>query len=378
VVTLAACDSARVPSPVVPGGSLAHDLHENGVPWVIASQLPLTATGSVVFVRAVYDGLLRARDPRVVLSELRGELATRFGDRHDWAAVVAYASLPDDFEPSLQRYRMRAARAVRDHAYTLVDLLLLKLWPLEGQTRALDFSALARKDVDQAGAAIEAAISAFRAVHADSGEDLGDRPELTPSAAQADFFATDAALLKRRAEVAWLRAPGGPEWRRALAEALARYTEGVRLGSFDAHWNLGQACVLGALLRRFPPPGRSALDYPERHMTSAVRAAEMATEQPDPTTRMWGFSTLAELRLVQRADAGRGDAALALDCTRRMLEFDVPARTIAVWTTFRQFQRFRHWWDHPDWRDAVEAACDLLRPHALPSAPGDQPRPERE
>ena len=378
VVTLAACDSAHLPSPIVPGGSVAHDLHENGVPWVIASQLPLTATGSVVFARAVYAGLLRACDPRVVLSELRGELATRFGDRHDWAAVVAYASLPDDFEPSLQRFRLRAARAVRDHAYTLVDLLLLALWPPAAGAAALDFGRLRRKDVDRAGAAIEAALRAFRAMRQEDDAEGDDRPELTASAARADFYATDGALLKRRAEVAWLREPDGPEWRHVLAESLARYNEGVRRGSFDAHWNLGQASVLSAILRRFPPPGRSHLDYPDRHFKAAIRAARMATRQSDASARMWGYSTLIELRLVERAEGAPSAASTVVDCIRNMLKYAVPGRAIAVWTTFRQLQRLRFWWDHPDWRADVEGACGLLRPHALPAPPGDEPRAARE
>jgi hypothetical protein len=40
VVTLATCDSGNVGSVLVPGGSIAHDLHAFGIPWVVASQFP--------------------------------------------------------------------------------------------------------------------------------------------------------------------------------------------------------------------------------------------------------------------------------------------------------------------------------------------------
>jgi hypothetical protein len=367
VVTLAACDTARLPSPIVPGGSMAHDLHENGVPWVIASQLPLTASGSVIFARDVYDGLLRARDPRVVLSDLRGHLASRFGDRHDWAAVVAYASLPHDFEPSLQRYRLRAARAVRDHAYTLVDLLLLERW--RGGPRPT------RRALEQAAAAAKAALEAFENAHDVNRSDRLDRPELVPSATLADHYATSAALRKRQAEVNWLRAESGREWRRDLALALGDYITGVSLGSYDAHWNLAQTSVLTAVLRRFPPAGRSAADWRDAYFEEAVSAAQLATRQPEPTTNMWGWSTLAELYLVRSATEPGGAPAETLKALERMLSFNVPARVLAVWTTFRQFQRFRHWWNHDDWRATAQAACDFLRPHALPEPATSAPTP---
>jgi hypothetical protein len=46
MVTLATCDSGNPGSVMIPGGSIAHDLHAAGIPWVLASQFPLTKADS--------------------------------------------------------------------------------------------------------------------------------------------------------------------------------------------------------------------------------------------------------------------------------------------------------------------------------------------
>lgn len=121
MVTLATCDSANQVAIVNPGGSVAHELHQLGVPWVIASQFPLTVTGSVMLVEDLYRELLRGTDPRVALHQVRQHLATQFRDRHDWATLVAYASFPVDFERQVDAFRKRAIRARRSRAFALVD-----------------------------------------------------------------------------------------------------------------------------------------------------------------------------------------------------------------------------------------------------------------
>jgi CHAT domain len=125
LVTLATCDSATHRSVVNPGGSVAHQLHQMGVPWVVASQFPLTVVGSVVLAEDLYADLLQGGDPRIALHRVRQHLAMRFGDRHDWATLVAYASFPSDFDRQVDAFRERAARARRSRAFALVDRLVV-------------------------------------------------------------------------------------------------------------------------------------------------------------------------------------------------------------------------------------------------------------
>lgn len=120
-VSLATCESARQGAIVNPGGSVAHQLHQMGVPWVIASQFPLTVVGSVVLVEDLYLELLQGTDPRVALHRVRQHLATRFGDRHDWGTLVAYASFSSDFDVQVDKFRERAVNARRNRAFAMVD-----------------------------------------------------------------------------------------------------------------------------------------------------------------------------------------------------------------------------------------------------------------
>src|SRR6185369_3772851 len=98
VVTVASCDSGNVGSVVAPGASIAHQLHEAGIPLVLASQFPLSVRGSAIMTETVYTRLLRGEDPRVLVHDLRQVLHVSCPDTHDWASVVAYAALPADID----------------------------------------------------------------------------------------------------------------------------------------------------------------------------------------------------------------------------------------------------------------------------------------
>jgi len=104
-VSLAACDSGNISSVISPGGSIAHQLHYTGIPWVVASQFPLWMKASILVVRELYTGLLEGIDPRWVLYGLRQKLRTDCPNTHDWASIVTYASLPDDFEQQVTAFR---------------------------------------------------------------------------------------------------------------------------------------------------------------------------------------------------------------------------------------------------------------------------------
>ena len=111
VVTLASCNSGEVGSVAGAGASIAHALHEAGIPLVIASQFPLSFPGSVLMVEILYGGLLWGQDPRVLVSDLRRQLHSRFPQFHDWASVAAYASLPPNFESEIESVRLSRVMA---------------------------------------------------------------------------------------------------------------------------------------------------------------------------------------------------------------------------------------------------------------------------
>ena len=101
VVTLASCDSANVGSVVVPGASFAHALHQSGIPLVVASQFPLSKDGSIPLTKTLYEGLLWGDNPLVLLYETRAALHTGSAFWHDWASLVVYEALPQNWAQQL-------------------------------------------------------------------------------------------------------------------------------------------------------------------------------------------------------------------------------------------------------------------------------------
>lgn len=120
VVTLASCYSGNVGSVAGAGASIAHALHEAGIPMVVAGQFPLSFEGSVRLVECLYDGLLWGTDPRPLLYDLRRRLYAQFQKNHDWASLIAYVSLPADFDKQLQDMQidqaMHSINAAMNHA----------------------------------------------------------------------------------------------------------------------------------------------------------------------------------------------------------------------------------------------------------------------
>lgn len=114
IVTIASCDSGFQGDVISFGGSLAHELHAEGIPMVVASQFPLTKAGSVIFVDHFYRKALWGRDPRVLLHEVRQSLRKQHETIHDWASLIAFVSLPENFAHQLKQLRTQQAdKAVR-------------------------------------------------------------------------------------------------------------------------------------------------------------------------------------------------------------------------------------------------------------------------
>jgi hypothetical protein len=126
VVTLASCDSGNVGSVAVAGAgaSIAHALHEAGIPMVVAGQFPLSFEGSVRLVEVLYEGLLWGTDPRRLLYDLRRKLYSQFRNTHDWASLTAYVSLPEDFDQQLPGVQIERAMGCIDAAMNHADELL--------------------------------------------------------------------------------------------------------------------------------------------------------------------------------------------------------------------------------------------------------------
>ncbi|OJT23602.1 hypothetical protein BO221_16505 [Archangium sp. Cb G35] len=95
LVTLCACQGGDAGTPAHPLGSVARMFHEQGVPAVIASRMPLSCEGSVLLTEALYGELFSERGSlRTALSAARRRLKEELRSR-DWLSLQFYARAGD-------------------------------------------------------------------------------------------------------------------------------------------------------------------------------------------------------------------------------------------------------------------------------------------
>jgi hypothetical protein len=176
-----------------------------------------------------------------------------------------------------------------------------------------------------------------------------------------DYWGTLAAMRKRLAEVEFLAGRG--DWRSTLRDALTVCRDGLKEGAAD-HWLLGQYVVLRAVLGDTP---KVPEDKPRREFWTekAWRAAELALDNLDPQEQMWAHSSIADLLMVAQAEgrpmiAGGKQRDVVAELEAMVDVGGGPADCQAIWPTFRQFWRWRYWWQNPKWQAAAEAGFDYL------------------
>ncbi len=354
LITLASCDAGNQGSVIAPGASIAHKLHEMGVPLVIGSQLPLSEEGSRIMTEIVYKRVLHGDDPRSILSELRSELRARCRRTHDWASLVAYASLPADIASQLREARRERAKSAVDVALARMDYV-----EQEQEKRAPTEKA----SMSDAQHALEAAIARLYKAMPRSDSPLARMR-------RAKVFGLLGNAKKRWAEHLDVRErssshtsvspsalPDHDAWTapttvdEALAEARADYREAFRL-SMSEVWALVQSLALDVALGR-------TID-PEEWSTASVLAHEVLQSTRDPLRLAWAHAALAELAVIAQLlpedhaarHRAKDEAHMHID---EMLKRIAPSSADA-YSTRRQLDRYASWW----WRNRPEL-CELPR-----------------
>ncbi len=362
LVSLATCDSGAVDSVIVPGGSIAHALHEAGIPWVVASQFPLYMSGSNVAVDTLYGRLLAGEDPRRVLHLLRQRLSTEVTHAHDWASIVAYAVSPWDFEARVEAFRDRQVRARLDVRFKRMDALAAR--DALGAAQAAEF--------DQLAEAIRAEHESWIERSARRLETAAKAERLQQARAHAEALGMRGASEKRIA-IAWAgRARGGADPQAAECALQAyrasrdAYRQALETDPTN-HWAATQflsVCSTPALL---PEGGEAALR--ERYgdwWRAARQVAEWQLRGSAGEARAWALGTLAELDLLGSVYQGRGykagEAAQRVAESCRQIVESVGPQAFAVSSTRRQFQRYLKNWPHARWQRLAEAAVQALTP----------------
>lgn len=353
VVTLAACDGGNPGSVLVPGASLAHALHEAGIPLVVASQYPLTFQGSVVMASLLYKRLLWGHDPRVVLHDLRQRLRLLDAASHDWASIVAYASFPPDFDAQLRKARLEVTVRAAATVLARTDVELLP------KARGAGPLAHGRDELSRTIEELEKVLPA---------------PEEPGAAAtRAYFLGHCGSLEKRRAQVLDHErdASGGSHAGASLSAevrtALERSRDYYRRGldeQLSNHWLATQYLSLEFLLE-----DRLSSEW----LTVGRVAARRDLDGNNPSQRGWALGSLLELELLatQVPDLEEKAKQQALERARehtRELVRRLGLQSFHVHSTRRQLKRYRDWWCR--WKPELsEFASQLLKEMGEASTP---------
>jgi hypothetical protein len=320
VLTIASCDSANMGTSSVlsaGGASIAHELHEAGIPLVIGSQFPLSVTGSVVMARLLYQRLLQGHDPRKVIHDLRQALYAEVPEApNDWAAIVVYAAFPADLPAQLTRVRFERARLELDTAMARLDAVdeseasrgvLLGEEGRQELRQALKTVMKRLRDAMPSGGGNEERIHAL-GVLASAGKQVArflGTQELRQSALPAHAARRTSAAQRRvvaskrgkrlEGEATERERRVEAEFLEALSDARRDYYACYQAGNIDS-WPLVQYLALTVRLEQ----QWNTQEFKDRWTTAVVMSRD-AEHSDNLQRRLWALSALTELRILQAA-----------------------------------------------------------------------------
>jgi len=304
VVTIASCESANQGAVLGAGASVAHAVHEAGVPLVVGSQFPLSFGASVLMVECLYEELLWGKDPRILLHDLRMQLKSRIRDTHDWASLVAYAALPPTLSRDLAETRFQQARRSIQAALGWADKAINV-----SSARVSRRSQSTGKDEQYADKLLNEAFAQIESAK----EHL--KPAAFPRGQLVSVYGLLASTEKRQAEILFRRsqfaanASQQTEYRNRSDESLQRSRQHY-LEAFDADisavWAMVQYLVLTVVL-----DPATAVNLNHGMWTTARYLSERNLQDGDRKELAWARGNLIELDLLDilRPDADAQAAA---------------------------------------------------------------------
>jgi hypothetical protein len=356
VVSIASCESGNVGSVMAPGASVAHALHEQGIPLVIGSQFPLSTKGSILLTELLYRRLLSGDDPRVIVHDMRQALLTACPHNHDWASVVVYAALPSNLKEQLQQARFEQARRA-------LDVVMRRVSKSHFQEMILKETA-APPSQEMTQHLLEA-MDRFEATSPQSGSNV----ELVKAwGVLASAWKQVASLLSiaihRAGEDKPLLQDKG--FRDALEKARHYYYECYRIGASEA-WPLVQylALTVGLGLDEDQRTGKTSRRFKQR-WAAAVARAEDNLEWGTHPQKVWAHSSLAELAILSmKWRDPRRCTSEARQHVERVLEFKDMRQysnvRFDVTSLKRQLEHYESWdWGTKEMRDLGEELATLL------------------
>ncbi len=369
MVTLATCDSGAQGSVLVPGGSLAYDLHVAGIPWVIASQFPLSKRGSTIMTRELYPRIWRGDDPRKALFEVRRILFTRLDQMHDWASLVIYASLPHNFDAQVTQFFESQTKAAINTAMKRADDIAKAVTGEEEKKREgaaqphdkPETTLELRKEIEFTLKKVEQYLR-FWEKRLPTGKDMASRISRTEfHGISGSVYKRIALLYTAESKAKKNSANGGPHnYMINLRKAISCYKRALDQWATDEsrfHWVATQYLSLKAVLywatdenqeeirNRYAPDDRDNALY---EMAKELAKRDLQSADAD-FAKAWSCGTLAELEMLalHYKRAGRRNYSAIKQKVKSycadLIEY-VGIDDFAVSSTRRQFYRYKLYW----------------------------------
>jgi hypothetical protein len=351
VVSLATCDSGNINSVLTPGGSIAHELNSSGIPWVIASQFPLWMKASAIAAKVLYSGLLKGDDPRWVLHELRQRLRTDAPETHDWASIVAYATIPPDFAVQVQQFHATQTQRKIEVKFDRIDELVTIINQAKQNS---DDQPEKRLELRFLSDTIRQELKEWRDEPHDhlTKEEWSMRLGLSAASEKRIGIALDLTGDQKAAD-------------QAYKYCFEFYQAAWHIDQSN-HWLLTQ--YLSVIAIRSRTEDASALLKLSEHYGATWSAAfEMTRWKRNlfiGKDKVYVLATLAELTLLQSVyhkDTTQPEELKKQisDYCKAMLDESLTDK-FPLWSTKRQFSRYLLEWQSPIWQDLAQTAVDAL------------------
>lgn len=363
VVTLATCDSGNIDNVLTPGGSIAHELSAAGIPWVIASQFPLWMRPSAIATEVLYTGLLNGDDPRWVLYDMRQRLRTDAPRTHDWASIVAYSTVPPDFEVQISLFRDKQTRLKLDIKFDRIDELVGSNEESAGQQGKI-LTDEETKEIESLCKSIRFELKQWR-----------DGLNSVASAKDKSERLGVSAASEKRIGIAY-GLMGEEYFEKTLEAYLCSrdfYREALETEPSN-HWVVTQylsiLSIIDTLDKRIKPeneqqtkPESLAKDFGWSWI-AARKMAEWQSTQSTGENKAYALGTQSELALlatvyaVPKIKTSDLKAEIVRNCRemRELLEADA----FPIVSTRRQFRRYLRFWPNDIWNELAEAAVSAL------------------
>ena len=351
VVTIAACDSGNIRDVISSNGaSIAHDLHQAGVPFVVASQFPLSKKGSVYIPKTLYPDLLWGEDPRVALARLRCKLSLHVDGAHDWASLVAYASLPENLAEQLEDVKYEQSKRGTDAAMSCIDAAI-KRSNNDNEVASIEWDALLDR--------VDEAIGQMPMEGRYETEGTGMRASTDKRKAEAKFkiaMIEGSDRDKLLKESIALLEDSKETYRQAFETTFRESKKAVIRRS--THWVLGQYLSLCTVLGE---------DFKPDYRATAFLSCRVDLGSQDKETVAWAHGTMAELYLLELAyrEAPRLKdhqkvKQQVLNHIGQLIDNVAPG-DFAIRSTRRQFDRYVNWWSKEEFRSRLGDISDQQR-----------------